>query len=46
MWNKKAMLNRLLECHNQNVPITNYGLTIAFALGILDRAIKPFLAGR
>jgi len=46
MWNKKAMLSRLLECHNQNVPITNYGLTIAFALGILDRAIKPFLAGR
>jgi len=24
------------------VPITNYGLVIAYALGILERALEPF----
>ena len=26
----------------QGVPITNYGLVIAYALGILERALEPF----
>jgi hypothetical protein len=26
------------------VPITNYGLTIAFSLGIFERALEPFPA--
>jgi hypothetical protein len=36
------MLNRIGECHRQGVPITNYGLVIAYALGILERALEPF----
>jgi [FeFe] hydrogenase H-cluster maturation GTPase HydF len=42
MWNRQEMLSRIAECHRQNVPITNYGLVIAYALGILERALEPF----
>jgi [FeFe] hydrogenase H-cluster maturation GTPase HydF len=42
MWNRQEMLNRIRECQRQNVPITNYGLVIAHALGILERALEPF----
>ncbi len=42
MWNRREMLNRIRECHTQGVPITNYGLVIAYALGILERALEPF----
>ncbi len=44
MWNRREMLSRLLRCRAAGVPITNYGLAIAFMLGILDRALKPLLA--
>jgi len=42
MWNRQEMLNRIRECRRQGVPITNYGLVIAYALGILERALEPF----
>jgi len=42
MWNRQEMLTRIGECQIQGVPITNYGLVIAYALGILDRALEPF----
>ena len=42
MWNQREMLNRIRKCHCQGVPITNYGLVIAYALGILERALEPF----
>jgi hypothetical protein len=42
MWNRQEMLSRIQECHRQGVPITNYGLVIAYALGILERALEPF----
>ena len=42
MWNRQEMLSRIAECHRQSVPITNYGLVIAYALGILERALEPF----
>jgi small GTP-binding protein len=44
MWNRREMLNRLLRCHQAGVPITNYGLTIAYSLGIFERALEPFPA--
>lgn len=44
MWNRRAMLSRLLHCRNAGVPITNYGLVIAFSLGIFERALEPFPA--
>lgn len=42
MWNRQEMVNRIRECQRQGVPITNYGLVIAHALGILERALEPF----
>ena len=38
------MLGRILRCRQQGVPITNYGLVIAFSLGIFERALQPFPA--
>jgi [FeFe] hydrogenase H-cluster maturation GTPase HydF len=42
MWNRQEMMSRIRECQRQNVPITNYGLVIARAQGILERALGPF----
>jgi len=42
MWNRQEMMSRIRECARQGVPITNYGLVIAYALGILERALEPF----
>ncbi len=42
MWNRREMLSRMLQCRNAGVPITNYGLTIAYSLGIFERALGPF----
>jgi predicted GTPase len=44
MWNRRQMLSRILECQRAAVPITNYGLTIAYSLGIFARALQPFPA--
>jgi [FeFe] hydrogenase H-cluster maturation GTPase HydF len=44
MWNRREMLSRLLYCRKAGVPITNYGLTIAYSLGILERALESFPA--
>ncbi len=42
MWNKREMLSRIMTAKQANVPITNYGLAIAYTLGIFERALKPF----
>jgi [FeFe] hydrogenase H-cluster maturation GTPase HydF len=44
MWNRRMMLSRIIRCSEQRVPITNYGLTIAYSLGMLERALGPFPA--
>lgn len=44
MLNRREMLTRLLRCRQARVPITNYGLAIAYSLGILERALEPFPA--
>ena len=36
------ILSRIIKAHNAKVPITNYGITISYCLGILDRAVKIF----
>ena len=43
-FNRRAMLGRIMRCREQGVPITNYGLVIAFSLGIFERALQPFPA--
>ena len=45
MWNRRTMLSRILRCQQAGVPVTNYGLTIAYSLGIFDRALEPFNLG-
>lgn len=42
MWNRREMLTRMLRCRQVGVPISNYGMTIAYTLGIFDRALEPF----
>lgn len=42
--NRREVLSRILRCRQQGVPITNYGLTIAYSLGIFERALEPFPA--
>lgn len=37
MFNKKYVLSRIHRAQTQGVPITNYGLTIAYLTGILDK---------
>jgi len=44
MWNRREMLSRILHCRQQGVPIGNYGMTIAYAVGIFERALAPFPA--
>jgi [FeFe] hydrogenase H-cluster maturation GTPase HydF len=44
MWNRRLMLGRILKCRQAGVPITNYGLVIAYSLGIFERALQPFPA--
>lgn len=44
--NRRAMLSRLLKCRQAGVPVTNYGLAIAYSLGIFERALGPFPAAR
>ena len=42
MGNRREMLSRIHRCETAGVPITNYGLAIAHAKGILERALRPF----
>ena len=42
--NRREMVSRLERCRSAGVPITNYGLTIAYTLGIFERALSPFPA--
>lgn len=42
MTNRREILSRILISNQKHVPITNYGITISYCLGILDRALKVF----
>jgi len=44
MWNRREMLSRMVRCRKAGVPITNYGVAIAYSLGIFERALGPFPA--
>jgi len=46
MWNRREVLSRVIRCQQAGVPITNYGLAIAYSLGIFDRALGPFPAAQ
>lgn len=43
MLNEKEMKARISLAKEAGVPITNYGMTIAFLTGILERSMKPII---
>ncbi len=42
MTNKREVLSRIMLAKSAGIPITNYGITISYCLGILDRAVAVF----
>ncbi len=42
MLNEKEMKHRISLCREQGVPVTNYGIFIAYTNGILERSLKVF----
>lgn len=42
MFNRREVLSRITRCSRAEVPITNYGMVIAYCLGIFKRALAPF----
>ena len=42
MFNRREVLSRIMLCKLAGIPVTNYGLAIAYTLGIFKRALKPF----
>ena len=44
MLNRREVLSRIFACNRAGVPITNYGMAIAYSLGIFERALAPFPA--
>lgn len=42
MVNRKSVLNKIKICKEKNVPITNYGMVIAYFTKILERSVEIF----
>ncbi|WP_027364052.1 [FeFe] hydrogenase H-cluster maturation GTPase HydF [Desulfotruncus alcoholivorax] len=42
MINRREMLSRIMAANAAGVPVVNYGVLIAYVLGILRRALGPF----
>ena len=42
MSNEKEIKYRVSQAHNQNIPITNYGIAIAYMNGILKRSLSIY----
>ncbi len=43
MITRKQLFNRLKPAIDAGIPVTNYGMTIAYIQGVYHRAIKPFV---
>jgi [FeFe] hydrogenase H-cluster maturation GTPase HydF len=43
MITRRQLHNRLLPAIRAGIPVTNYGMTIAYVMGIYERAVAPFL---
>ena len=43
MLTRKQLISRLKPAINAGIPVTNYGMAIAFSHGIFERAIAPFI---
>lgn len=42
MFTRKQLMSRQIQASEQNVPITNYGVALAYMNGILDRVVQVF----
>lgn len=42
MVNRKSVLNKINLCKEKKIPITNYGMVIAYFTGILERSVEIF----
>ena len=42
MINRKTVINRVRDCKEKSVPITNYGIVLAYLNGILERSLSLF----
>lgn len=42
MLNRREAMHRINSARGHSVPITNYGILLAYMAGILDRVIEPF----
>jgi len=45
MVNRRELIQRIEKARQQGVPITNYGILMAYLSGILDRVLEPFKGG-
>ncbi len=45
MITRRQLITRLKPAVDAGIPVTNYGLAIAYVHGIYNRAIRPFIAG-
>lgn len=43
MITRKQLINRLKPAIDHHIPVSNYGMTIAYLHGIFDRAVEPFV---
>lgn len=43
MITRKQILNRLKPALERGIPVSNYGMAIAYLNGIFDRAVRPFV---
>ncbi|MCL1939206.1 MAG: [FeFe] hydrogenase H-cluster maturation GTPase HydF [Desulfovibrionaceae bacterium] len=43
MLNRREMRRRLRMCARHGVPVTNYGMAISFAQGVLERVARPIM---
>ncbi len=45
MVNRREIMHRIEKANSQSVPITNYGILMAYLNGILERILEPFKDG-
>ena len=43
MITRRQMINRLRPAHEAGIPVTNYGMAIAYVQGVYNRAVAPFV---
>ncbi|NOX89406.1 MAG: [FeFe] hydrogenase H-cluster maturation GTPase HydF [Calditrichaeota bacterium] len=41
-FNRRQMQSRIFQCRQAGVPVTNYGVAIAYSLGVFERALEIF----